>query len=61
MAQKIHPKPACTSQIENITLEEVEEKENKSEEMLFKVNKLSANCGEILKEIEVKKIIYKKI
>ena len=52
---KIHPKPACTSQIENITLEEVEEKENKSEEMLFKVNKLSANCGEILKEIEIKK------
>jgi len=52
---KIHPSPACTSQIENITLKEVEEEEKKSKEIFLKMNELSANCGEILKEIEVKK------
>ena len=52
---KVHPKPAFTLEIENINLEEVEEEEKKSKEIFLKMNELSANCGEILKEIEVKK------
>lgn len=55
-----HPKPAYTSEIENITLEKVEMKEKTSEELFLKMKNLTTDCGGIAKKIEIKKLDLQK-